>query len=328
MRLPRNLLTACAWSLSASLVHHVGGIAVYPRAEEENGSALVNVNITLDNSLMQDSPASTSSLAGLVSINLTGTWTASPPADQAYAYGGSYLWTSDPTAKAELKFNGTSIYYMSPRFDTVPSLTFMSEIQVDNYPRVLVNLGSTNSSPSMSVTGIHPNTASTIMWSRSGLNFSREHTLTLTMAQGAQYAILDTFIYTAFLAPGDPRLPSASADGSSSSTTQPSPSSSSNSSSSPLSKSVRITLITLASVLLALLVYVAYRFIQARGKRGDRNRDAADGVRRWVDMRWVNASRTNLPGRVTDVGAVAGAGTRDDHPGDIKVFKEVKSMQH
>ncbi|KAJ8487441.1 hypothetical protein ONZ45_g14339 [Pleurotus djamor] len=321
MRLPRNLLTACAWSLSASLILHVGGIAVYPRAEEENGSALVNVNITLDNSLMQDSPASTTSLAGLVSISLTGTWTASPPADQAYAYRGSYLWTSDPTAKAELKFNGTSIYYMSPRFETVPSLTFMSEIQVDNHPRVLVNLGSTNSSPSTSVTGIHPNTASTIMWGRSGLNFSREHTLTLTMAQGAQYAILDTLIYTAFLAPGDPRLPSATADASSSSsTTQPSPSSSS---SSPLSKSVRITLITLASVLLALLVYVAYRFVQARRQRGDRNRDAADGVRRWVDMRWVNASRTNLPGRVTD--ASAGTG---DHPGDIKMFKETKSMQN
>ncbi|KAJ8507016.1 hypothetical protein ONZ45_g10571 [Pleurotus djamor] len=320
--LVRNLLTACLLSISSSSVLHARGIRLHPRqSEEANGSAFVNVNITLDNDLMGNTSAAVegrSSLAGFVSLNLTGVWTASTSYHQDYAYGGSYLWTRDPEAKAEFKFNGSSVYYMSPRFSTLPTFTFMTEVQLDNFPRALVNLGSSDSPDAGT---IRPTNTSTVLWSRSGLNITQEHTLTISMAQGAQYAILDALVYTTFLPPNDPRLPSATGD-----VDDPSPASSS-SSSSPLSKSVRITIITLCSVLLAIFVYIAFRYVQTRRNRASgRDSPMAEAVRRWVDMRWVNASRTNLPG--AGQAGVGGEGAQPAHwPSDVKDPMEMKKVE-
>ncbi|KAJ8507015.1 hypothetical protein ONZ45_g10570 [Pleurotus djamor] len=284
----RTALTALA-----SLILPIASGFVLPR---QHGSTptyeMLVQNVTIDNDLMTASPNSVfgTSLLGYKSFYLSGNWTT--VVSTTYGFRGSYLWTSDPDARAELRFEGVAAYFVAPRF--VGTEVFQSisvNIELDMEPAAVVDLAPpVSSSAEPGSRPLNVSTPASAIWGHAGLEYGN-HTLVLTVTPGARYAMLDALVYTAVLDVN-------------SSESSPSASSSSSSSS---SSTLRIALSTSLSIVAALVILAVFLFIRRRRQQG-KGQQEQRGLRRWVDMRWVNASRTNLgegaPG-------VAGAGAGD-----------------
>ncbi|PPR04783.1 hypothetical protein CVT24_007099 [Panaeolus cyanescens] len=110
--------------------------------------------------------------------------TASTPLN----YGGDHKLAQNQTARAELSFTGTAVYFMSPRWPYLVN----TALSLDGEPAELVDLqdhgGVDNGSGSETV-------ASAVVWSRTNLQ-NTQHTLTVSVGAGQPYAIVDGIIIT------------------------------------------------------------------------------------------------------------------------------------
>ncbi|KAL1746786.1 hypothetical protein HDZ31DRAFT_33320 [Schizophyllum fasciatum] len=119
-------------------------------------------------------------------IRYSGEWTTS--ATTELDHGGTHQLTEDHSATAKLTFTGNAVYYMSPKWP----YTVNAAVSVDGGQVTLIDLIDHGSS---SQDGGPETTASEVVWARTGLD-NGEHTLTISVGGGQQYAIVDAIIYT------------------------------------------------------------------------------------------------------------------------------------
>ncbi|TRM65163.1 hypothetical protein BD626DRAFT_214489 [Schizophyllum amplum] len=119
-------------------------------------------------------------------IQYSGDWTTS--AESELDYGGTHQLTEDASATAKLTFTGTAVYLMSPKWP----YTVNTAVSVDGGGVTLVDLVDHNT-PSQG--GGSETLQSAVVWADTGLD-NGEHTLTISVGGGQQFAIVDAIVYT------------------------------------------------------------------------------------------------------------------------------------
>ncbi|KAI5824769.1 hypothetical protein K523DRAFT_252501 [Schizophyllum commune Tattone D] len=119
-------------------------------------------------------------------IRYSGDWTTSTTTE--LDYGGTHQLTEDHSATAKLTFTGNAVYFMSPRWPYTVNVA----VSVDGGEVSLIDLID-HDTPTQD--GGSETKDSEVVWARTGLD-NAEHTLTVSVGGGQQFAIVDAIIYT------------------------------------------------------------------------------------------------------------------------------------